>query len=70
MLQHLVATAPRFPGMLLATCRDDDVPEHRLAGLLGRFDATGPVQRVALGGLEPEDVVAMVTESQGAIARR
>ena len=66
MLQHLVATAPRFPGMLLATCRDDDVPEHRLAGLLGRFDATGPVQRVALGGLEPEDVVVMVTESQGA----
>ena len=66
MLQHVVGTAPRFPGMLLATCRDDDVPEHRLAGLLGRFDATGPVQRVALGGLEPEDVVAMVTESQGA----
>ena len=56
--------APRFPGMLLATCRDDDVPEHRPRRAARRFDAAGPVRRVELGGLEPEDVVAMVSESQ------
>ena len=65
VLRHLVASSPRLPGMLVATCRDDDVPEHRLASLLGRFDVSGGVRRVQMGGLEPDDVVAMVIESQG-----
>ncbi|MGH8978358.1 MAG: ATP-binding protein, partial [Acidimicrobiia bacterium] len=64
MLQHLVSAAPRLPGLLLATCRDDDVPEQRLATLLGRFDAAAAAQRVALAGLERDDVIAMITESQ------
>jgi DNA-binding SARP family transcriptional activator len=69
VLQHLVAASPRFPGMLVATCRDDDVSEQELAALLGRLDrAGGSVRRVRLRGLEAADVVAMVTESLGTAA--
>ena len=55
--------------MLVATCRDDDVPEQELAAPLGRLDrCRHSVRRVHLGGLEAADVVAMVTESLGTAA--
>jgi DNA-binding SARP family transcriptional activator len=67
MLQHVVTSAPRLPALLLATCRDDEVLEPRLAAMLGRFEPAGPVRRVALAGLEREDVVVMVTTSAAGV---
>jgi class 3 adenylate cyclase len=66
VLQHLLATAPRFPGMLLATCRDDDTSEHEAMSLLGLEKPRRAVRRVPVGGLAPADVRAMVAESRGA----
>jgi DNA-binding SARP family transcriptional activator/class 3 adenylate cyclase len=65
LLRHLVQSAPRIPALLVATCRDDDVPEARLASLLGRLDRAGPVRHVALSGLDVDDVAAMVAEVRG-----
>ncbi len=63
VVQHLLAAAPRFPGVLIATCRDD-IPERDLARVLGRVDVTrDSVSRVELGGIESVDVVAMISES-------
>jgi tetratricopeptide (TPR) repeat protein len=68
VLDHIVSAHPRFPALIAATSRDD-VASSAPRARFGRPDATTPVRHIAVGGLEPDDVYAMVAELHGDGAR-
>jgi class 3 adenylate cyclase/tetratricopeptide (TPR) repeat protein len=66
LLRHVVTTIDQAPLLVLVTYRDSDLDrEHPMTGVLVDLRRVDGVERVALEGLGPDEVAAVMTAAAG-----
>jgi predicted ATPase/class 3 adenylate cyclase len=66
LLKHIVASPKRMQLLIIVTYRDTDLsPMHPLAALLADFRNDHGITRIAMGGLDEQGVIELVTASIG-----
>jgi DNA-binding SARP family transcriptional activator len=69
LLRHVVATATPLPLLIIGTFRDSDVEtEHPLAEALADLHRESGIERLALRGLDDDELLALLDTSDGAVA--